>query len=233
MSEINDKVREAVKDELKKHEVSEQLEMVEEKLELAETSINELTDVLTAKDGEIAKLTEEKEELQKKMEELDLKVKELEAKVADSDKRHSEYEQRAVAAETALADISKDRALEVRMRELEEAKVAKKGDKLAAQREKVREMSSEDFSAYRDELIEIRAQVEEAFKVEAAAGKDNEEVKNDEVVVPPADLSAAGKEAAALNVEGTATVSLKEKFRMMGDALAKKVKDEVTKELGK
>lgn len=229
MSEMNDKVRDAVKEELKKHEISEQLGEVEAQLELAQTSITDLTEVLAAKDGELAKLTEERSELLKQLATLDEKLKGLEAKVAEVEKLGTDFEQRAVAAETALADISKDRALEVRMRELEEAKVAKRGEKLQLQKAKVREMSTEEFAAYRDELVEVRAEVEASFKAAAAV---EDEKPADEIVTPPADLSAAGKEAAALNVEGATVESFKDRVRLLGEAMANKIQKDVKKELG-
>lgn len=218
-------VRDAVQKELLSKETIEKLEKAEELVKSAEDTISELTDILSERDGEIAALADEKKKLLEQLSALELKTKELQERIDDADRRVGEMEQRAKASEETLAGIAKDRSLEVRVRELEEAKILKSGEKLEAQKNKVRDMSDEEFAAYKEDLVELRLAVEEALKKEIAGEPEPE----GDVDVAPADLDKARKEDASLPLDvelelGSEENDLKNKYKQLGDTLAKSLR---------
>jgi len=219
-------IREAVREALAEKEEADRLSKVEELLQTAETTINELTDALASKEEEAASTGGEHEALLAKVAELETKTTELEEKLAEADKVSEERESRATAAEKVLAGIENARVIEVRMAELTEAKVsASSEDALAAQAGRVGELSEEEFSSYKQERIELRSQLEAAFKVQAEAAA-SEKVKEGEEVVAP-DLETVRKEeaaaaAATLDVE-TPSQELSAKYAEFGAALARNI----------
>lgn len=219
MEQVREAVR-AVMNEKDQAEKAKRVEALETAMQTAtkeaEDTIKELSESLSKKTAEAADVVEERDSFAAKVEELEAKTKELQAKLEESEKSTEELKERASKAENELADISKDRALDIRMKELEEAKVASKGDRLEVQKAKVREMADEEFSAYKEQLVEIRSEVEKAVKEEAASKTEPGDNKVD--VLPP-DLDKADKAAAAINAE-TETETLKDKFAQMGKALA-------------
>jgi chromosome segregation ATPase len=216
-------MRAAIKEVLAEREEANQLDKVEELLSRAESTINELSETITAKDEELAAVSTVTEGLKAQIEELKAKAVELEEKLAEADKKAEEREGRAVAAEEKLASIEADKKLTVRMEELAEAKVVKAEDKREAQKERVRAMSDEDFIAYKEELVEMRNEVEAELRAAAAT---DEGQTTEGVTVPPADLDKARREdaaaaaAATLNIE-VVSEDVKSMYHEMAAAMAK------------
>lgn len=195
-------------------------------LESADSTISDLLETVESKDQDLSKAADEYKSLQLKMEELVGKVSELEGVLAERDSQLKEVqdkvvaaEERASAAEAELTGIANDRRLEVRVAELAEAKILKSGEKAETQKSKVREMSDEEFASYKEELIDLRQSVEAALKEVAAGSGDGKEVE----VAPPL-INKEEAAAAALNAENNDPTG-KSKFKDLGEALAKRLKN--------
>lgn len=205
-------IRSAIKDVLAEREEASRLDKVEDLLSTAESTINELTDTITKKEEALVVASSDNDSLRAQVEELKLKAEELETKLSDADKKSEELEGRATAAEKELANIEAGRRLESRMTELEEAKVSKSGEKREAQTVRVRDLSDEEFAAYKQELVDIRSDVEAELKAVAAEAKKASEktaVEGEGVVaVPPADLDKALREEAAAAAAATLDIEV-------------------------
>lgn len=225
-------IREAVREALAEKEEANRLEKVEELLQTAEDTINELTSTINKKDSELAASTEAQEDLKAKLEELQTKHAELEEKLAAAGNTTQELEERASKAEKELADIAADRQLELRMAELEEAKVSSTDDeRRKAQADRIRGMSDEEFAAYKQELVELRSRLEAELVKTNTEEASKEEVEDEGGEgVAPADLEKARKEqaaaaaAATLNIE-VASEDIKSKYAKLGMAMAERLKN--------
>ena len=145
-------------------EEAEIRKQTEEALGKSATTIEELTVTLEAKNSEF-------EELEAKLSESEDKAKDLTTELEAAQEKIEEATKKSDEAEGALEEIRKDRATELRMKELEEAGVVSDEE---AQSGKVREMSDEDFASYRDELVSIRKAVI-AELAKAGEGETEEE----------------------------------------------------------
>ncbi len=196
----------------------------------AESTITDLNKVVEDKEAELAKAEGEKKALSEQVEELVAKNKQLEEQLAareaelkDASEKHASAEQRATAAETVLAEQAAARTLEARVAELAAAKVLKSGEKLEGQKTKIASMSDEEFAAYRDELVDVRAEVEALLKDTAGEAVTEEEVV---VEVAPPDINKEEAAAAgALDIESVET-STKSKYADFSVALAKRMRNE-------
>ena len=102
--------------------------------------------------------------------------------------------------------MKKDLILVERVKVLEEASVLRSGKALDIQKAKIREMTDEDFEAYKEELVAIRKELEEELKKNIA----NKDDKNDK-----------DKATASLNLEDdTDDDDVKAKYKKLGKALA-------------
>lgn len=211
-------IREAVAEVMAAKEDAARFNTIEALLNDSQSTINELTESISEKELELATSSEEVTALKTKVEELEAKAEEFLAQLADASKTSEELTERASLAEKELAGIAADKALAGRMADLEEAKVALSGDKREAQETRVRDMGEEEFAAYRDERVELRALLEAELK-EAASAAD--EGKNDDkgVTAEEAAAVAAVAAAATLNVE-TASASVVSKYLDFGETLA-------------
>lgn len=230
MSDTNkmaEEIRAILKDLLSETEEKARLAKAEQIVQSAESTILELTNAVTSREDEVTSLTGDNEGLTKEVEELKSKIAELEGQLEESSKSFKEIEEEANKVKAELASLAKDRQLEVRTRELEEAKVLRRSDKLEAQKARVRDMDDEEFAAYKAELVEIRAELEKTLKEQAGGNPEGDPPEGDpEVVeVAPPDLDKAGKEAAAaaLNVE-VASEDIKSKWDAWGKALAENMR---------
>lgn len=199
------------------------------------TTIEELTTALEAKNSEFEELEVKLSESEDKAKDLTTELEAAQEKIDDATKKSDE-------AEGALEEIKKDRATELRMKELEKAGVV--SDK-EAQSGKVREMSDEDFASYRDELVSVRkAVIAELSKAadqetdeEKAAREKQEQKEADEAAAeaaaaeaaaaeegtqtPPAQIDPGTAISAALNLEIFPPKEMSEKYSEMGKAMAK------------
>lgn len=141
----------------------------EAELQKAAASISELTTALENKNSEVSgyevKLSETEARITELTSELEAAKKELE--IANTN-----------LAETVatLENFNKDRAAEQRMTELENAGVTRSDRD--SQMSKVREMTEEDFAAYKDELVSIRQAV--VAELEKAREKSEADAKAEE-----------------------------------------------------
>ena len=214
---INDEVQSAVNQYMKTKEDAAKLELTEKFVGEASATIQELTNTVLEKEAEIADALEQNVELQAKLDEVTALVEQLQKDVDNSNKAADDLKARAEDAETQLADIMRARLTDQRMKELESAKVAKTGAKLEEQRSRVSEMGDEEFVAYKQDLVDFRASVEEQLRAETAAAAEESEVET-----VPADIDPKNTEVAAVNVE-TEITSVGEYYNKVMQALTEKM----------
>lgn len=227
-------------------EEAEMRKQTEKALQKAAATIEDLTNSLEDKNAEL-------EELEVKISEGDTKVSGLETELEAARNETESTKEQLTARETELEEIKKDRAADVRMAELEEAGVAQRNEEAkASQVAKVRDMSDEDFAAYRDELISIRQSVLDELKA-AADTKDGtveekEEAEEKEEVgekeenaeekeeadekedsseegeeTPPANIDLGKAVFAALNMDYRPNADVMEKYAELGKAMAEEL----------
>lgn len=228
---FRDGIREAVREALAEKEEANRIANVEALLHDAKTTINELTQAIADKEVELSSSQEERESLQAKIEELETQLADFTAKLDETEKSREDMEQRATAAEKELASIAADQRLAGRMAELEEAKVIAAGEAREAQEARIKELTDEEFAAYKAERVELRNQLEAEIKAaseSAAASSEDDDAGNE---VPPADIEGARKEeaaaaaAATLNVE-VASEGIKNKYLEMANKMAERLRGE-------
>lgn len=203
-----------------------QIAKVSEVLQTAEATVSELLQTVSAKEEELSNLGEEKATLLDQVQELATEAKEakeqLAALEADLKEKLAAAEERASAAEAVLKEAADAKALEARVAELAAAKVLRTGEKLEAQKEKVKAMNDEEFASYRDELVDLRSDLEAALK-ETATDEDAEETEEVVDVAPPAINKEEAAAAGALDVEIVKPQTLKDKYAKLGPAIAKRM----------
>jgi chromosome segregation ATPase len=215
-------------------EEAEIRKQTEEALGKSATTIEELTSALETKNIEV-------EELEAKLTEADDNAKNLQTELEAARNEVVEANEKVKVSEDALEEIQKDRATELRMRELEVAGII--SDK-EAQSVKIRNMSDEEFASYKKELVSIReAVIAELSKQPApqqavedkVKGKENTEEVVEEGVAeedesktaPPANIDPGKAISAALNMEIFPPKDMVSKYEELGKAMAKLfVKDE-------
>ncbi|RLI59857.1 MAG: hypothetical protein DRO67_09525 [Candidatus Asgardarchaeum californiense] len=213
----------------------------EEALSKSAATIEELTDTLEARNIEF-------EELETKLSETEFKVTDYESELEAAREEIEDLTQKLEESKNTLEEMKKDRAAELRMKELTEAGVVSDTE---AQLLKVREMSDEDFTSYKDELVSIREAViaelskneKEEAETEDASTKDtkeeaeetedseeNEETAEEEQEemsddtsgeeIAPANIDPGKAISAALNMEIFPPEDMVNKYREMGKAMA-------------
>jgi DNA repair exonuclease SbcCD ATPase subunit len=202
-------------------EEAEIRKQTEEALNKSANTIEELTTALEAKNSEF-------EELEAKLSESEDKAKNLKTELEAAQEKIEQANKKLEDSEGELDKIKKDRATEIRMKELEEAGVA--SDK-EAQSTKVREMSDEDFASYKVELVSVREAV--IAELSKFAAKDRQEQEDAEkaaaeaaaaegkIQTPPANIDPGTAIAAALNLEIFPPKDMVAKYSEMGKAMAK------------
>lgn len=222
-------IEDVVKSIFSQKEEAAKQKKAEEALEASAAAIEKLTETVEGKDTEIATLNEKVAEMDTKMEEANTEIATLKSVIDEKaeEMKTVEEEKAAIAEELAsvketLETMEKDKLVAERMEELASAGVAHADAETQAA--KVREMATEDFEAYKSELVSIR----EAVLAELAANKEEAEKEekeetaaaegdDDGAVPPPANVE--GKESAsALNMEADAG---KSKFDGFADEFAK------------
>jgi len=203
----------------------------EEALQKSADTITELTVSLEDKEAEFA-------EMEEKNVASEAEIQELKTELEAAQKELDESKKTLTASEKVIENMKKDKAAELRMTELEESKVAH-SDK-DTQIAKVRDMSEDDFAAYKDELIALRkavetelaktkkteeelAEAEKKKKEDLLAAKKKEEelankdkkTKTDQTEIGPGHMAMA-----ALNLETKVTDEMSEQYQEMGKAMA-------------
>ena len=169
-------IKNIVDDIFKSKEESEMKKETERALQASADMIEELEQSLEAKDVTLGEKEAEILTLNESISDFETRITELEdGKTAfDEEKETFETEKadlikRAEDAEGKIEEMEKDRSAEARLDELREVGVAATNEKaIEDQTSKIREMSVEDFSSYKDELVAIR----EAIIAELEAKKD-------------------------------------------------------------
>lgn len=178
----------------------------------AAAKINSLTTEVTTKDAEIA-------ELNKKLEVVTKESTELAASVELVKKE-------LVVANEALDNIKKDRATEIRVAELVEAKVVT-SDKVTEQASKVRNMTDEEFASYKQDRIQLReAIVKELATNSTDALTQSTTPASASVTTPPAQIAPGHAIASAMNFETVPSDDLVTKYAKLGEAMAANFKSE-------
>jgi chromosome segregation ATPase len=218
-------VKIAVEEALKAKAGEERTASIELSLEKANEIVAGLKENVEAKAAELAASEEETTDLKARLEELNAKVEELNAQLTKSEEDKELVETRANAAESRLLEIAKESKLKQRLCILEEAKVAKTGEKLDLQLAKVKEFSDEEFDSYKEDLIEMRSSIEEALREEAAK-KAESTLDPDAVTVAPANVEKVLSENASIlpAVESIPEETMNEKYANLGKAMASEVK---------
>lgn len=220
-------------------EEAEKRGKTEEALQKAAQTISDLTDSLEEK-------TTQEGDFGKQIAELQKQVTELQSQLEAAKKDAETASAKLAESEKTVEGMLKDRATELRMKDLETSGVALSNKEV--QSVKVREMSDEEFATYREELISLRKSVEaELTKSAEAAEKvrlEEEAKKAAEAaaaaaatppvvpdptaeVTPPPQVDPKKAVAAAMNLEVKPSDDILAKYAKLGEALAKTmVKDE-------
>jgi len=155
-------------------EESDMRKKTEEALQKAASTIEDLTNALEERNGEM-------EDLEVKISESDNKITDLETELEAAREEVNTAKEKLAESENTLEEIKKDRAADVRMSELEEAGVAHSNEEAKAnQIAKVREMSDEDYAAYKNELISIRQAVLDELAAAAETKSEEKEETSEE-----------------------------------------------------
>jgi chromosome segregation ATPase len=211
----------------------------EEALQKSADTITELTVSLEDKEVEFTDLTE-------KNTANETEIQKLKTELEAAQKKVDESKEALTASEKIIEDMKKDKAAGFRMAELEELKVAHSDKDI--QMAKVRDLSEDDFVAYKDELVSLRKAVENELAKTRKTEEELDETKKKEEELAEAkkkeeDLLAAKKKEedllaqaeketgsdklgpghmalAALNLESKVTEEMSEQYQEMGKAMA-------------
>jgi len=245
--QMTQEIKDIVDGIFRQQEESVMRKETEEALRNSKDVINELNESLEAKDSELTEAKEEISnfndtitELNDKVSELEESIKTLEQEKSDFESREADIVKRAEKAEEDLEDIKKDLLAKARFGDLKEAGIASSNEE--DQTAKVREMSDEEFSAYKDELLVIResiiAELKNSDSTDVSAtetegdvttGTENVSTEESNEVVESDEEDAAGSEdpinpmhatAAALNMEVVPGKDVLAKYKELGNQMA-------------
>jgi hypothetical protein len=164
--EFDDLVKAEVDKHLSSREEAEARKEAEEALKEAREVFETLKANLEAKDAKIREYEDVLANI-----DLDPTATEVAAneKIVELENSVEEWKHRAEVAEAALETLAREETTATRMSELEENGVALEDEAAEAQYAKVREMSDEDFTSYKSELIALKS------KYAPASEEDKEE----------------------------------------------------------
>jgi chromosome segregation ATPase len=172
-------VKGIVDDIFKTKEESEMKRETEKALQTSANMIDELSQSLEAKDVVLEEKKAEILNLNESISDFETKITELkdEKTAFENEKEAFETEKadlttRAEEAEGKIEGMEKDLLADTRLNELKEVGVAATSEKaIEDQTSKIREMSVEDFSSYKDELVAIREAI--IAELDAKKGEDD------------------------------------------------------------
>ena len=233
---MEDKLRDEIKSvvtaifESKKE--TEQRDRTQQALETAGANVEALSTEVKDNKETITSLEEEKSALEAKLatvkSDAEDAAKEVETKLEAANTELEGVKTQFDTVSAELKDLKQEAIASTRMIEIEDAGVIR--EDAAAQKEKVKDMSDEDFASYKEELVSVRksvlAELEAANK--AADSKDGDDVdggdaaasKKDEVKTPPANIDTNNGVSAALNAEISPSDDLLKEYASLGQALA-------------
>ena len=216
-------------------EESDKVKQTEEALQRLAVSNEELTVTLEASNEEVADLQEKLTVSDEKTIELQAGLEAAQKEVGVAKKEVEEANQKISETEAALEEINKDRAAEIRMSEIEEAGIARKDSD--SQLAKVREMSDEEFTEYKEELVSVREAIKaelEAAKAKVkgegvvatenttqdTAGASDVNTEEENIITPPVNVSPGDAVSAAMNLEIITSKDISAKYADLGNAMA-------------
>lgn len=245
--QLNKDVIKIVDDIFTKKEESEMIKATEEALTKSADTINGLSESLEAKDSELTDkkseilgLNETVETLQSKIQELEDEKKTFETEKSEFETEKAKIVKRAEDAESKIQEMEKDKLSETRLSELKEAGVAATNDEAVEdQTSKVREMSEEEFSSYKNELVAMREAIIAELKASEkedptktgdgeTGDKEEKEESEEDDETAAADsgtaISPMHTVAAALNLEIMPNKGIMTKYKELGDQMAENAK---------
>lgn len=208
----------------------------EEALQKSADTITELTASLEGKEAEFVGLEEKNATSETEIQKLKTELEAAQKKLDESKETSTAFEKTIEDLKKDIEDMKKDKAADLRMAELKELKIAN-SDK-DVQKAKIRDLSEDDFVAYRDELASLRKAVESEL---AKTKKTDEELAEEKAKKEQEELLAAKKKEeelsnkgkgdktemgpghmalAALNLETSVTDEMSEQYQEMGKAMA-------------
>jgi len=239
--QLSNDVTKIVDDIFKKKEESEMISATEEALQRSTDTINELTESLEAKDEELNGRESEILGFNEKIQTLEARITELEEEKSTFEAEKATFETeksgiitRAEEAELKIAEMEKDKLAEIRLNALKEAGVVAANTE--DQASKVREMSDEDFSSYKEELVAIREAIIAELKLsekvipegseEEIVEVSEEETEEDEEAAADSDLAinTMSSVAAAFNMEVVPNKDMIVKYKELGSQMAENIK---------
>ncbi len=234
-------VKNIVDDIFRIKEESEMKQETEKALQTSADMITELSGSLEAKDAKLNDKEAEVSTLGETISDLELKITELTNEKTDLEGEKETFEtekadivRRAEEAENKIAEMEKDRLSITRVSELKEAGIAATNEKaIEDQASKIREMSDEEFSSYKDELVAIREAIIAELKSkkgtsgdtptgggkgsgEGGSEEDDDNAASEET--PAIDPARAA--FAALNMELVPNKDVLAKYRELGKQMA-------------
>lgn len=180
-------------------EVNVNLEQVSKELETSKAEVTELNVKIEAAKSE-----------------EDFEAEKAEA-VKEVAKAKEAVESKLEKVSLELSTLKQEITAKQRMSELESAGVLREDSE--AQKAKIMDMTDEDFTAYKDELVEVKEQVVASLK---------ESMKSEDAgdgVTPPANVDPDKSEQASLNLETPSSkeTSIEAQMKRLGEAMAKQM----------
>lgn len=236
-------------------EEAEQRAETEKALQKSADTVSELTEALEGKNAEATEMASQITDLEAKIEELNSELEaakneatESASKLAESEKviedmkkdkaaelRMAELAEAGVALSDKDAQMAKVREMEdeefagykeelVSLRSAVEAELAKavKPEETASEEETQEEEVAEEETAEAEEEVAE----EETEESEEASEEGEEEASEEEEETPPANIDPGMAIAAAMNMEVTPSDDMLAKYKKLGEAMAKRLKND-------
>lgn len=230
---MEDKLRDEIKSvvtaifESKKE--TEQRDRTQQALETAGANVEALSTEVKDNKETITSLEEEKSALEAELatakKGAEDSKKEVDAKLETANTELEGVKTQFEEVSTELKDLKQEAVASARMSEIEEAGVVR--EDAAAQKEKVKDMSDDDFTSYKEELVAVRQSVLAELKAAAKkkdgangeeGGEEAASQEEEEILTPPANVDA-NRVSAALNMEIPSDDMIKE-YANLGQAMA-------------
>lgn len=236
-------VKNIVDDIFRSKEESEMKRETEKALQASADMIEELNQSLEAKDvklgekeAEILTLNESISDFETRITELEGEKTAFEEEKGAFDTEKADLIKRAEDAESKIEEMEKDRLADARGSELKEAGVAATNEKaIEDQTSKIREMTVEDFTSYKDELVAIREAIiaeldtkkglNDDTNAADGGGDDSEEDDDDDVAGADVAIDPAKAAFAALNMELVPGKDVMAKYMELGSQMASNITD--------
>jgi len=190
------------------HASADKLAAMKESLEVATQTNSTQLETISTLEEQVKLLMAEKASLEETFN------KDLEAATAAKLTLETEFEKLNIEYSTLKTELLADK----RMEELNKVGVVR--ENASVQRDRVKNMTEEDFAAYQEELVAIKKQVLATLASVKADDTSSVDDMSNNQFVPPANVDTAKSTQAALNLEMTPSTDLISKYRDLGQALA-------------